>query len=143
MEVICINESISCWYSQEGNWFNIGLPIYVAIDHKPENGCEIQDSCHSVAQIMLHLWRVKDEADERRYLDALAIGGKQGHGENVGHGTKNALELVKLWLDWQGPPWILVGKVVDMSWICCDVSNMAYVFPTFDICHDINFWSFS
>ncbi len=57
------------------------LQIYVAIDCKPENGCEIQDLCDGVAQIMLHLWLDKDEADERRYFDALAVGCKQGSGE--------------------------------------------------------------
>ncbi len=81
--------------------------MYVTIDCEPENGCENQDSCDGVAQIMLCLWLVKDEADERRYLDTLAVGGEQGHGENVGHCTKAVLEVVKPWLDWRGPPWIV------------------------------------
>jgi hypothetical protein len=37
---LCVDESISWWYGQGGNWINLGLPKYVAIDGKrPENGC--------------------------------------------------------------------------------------------------------
>ena len=43
-ERICVDESISRWYGHGGQWINIGLPMYVAIDRKPENGCEIQNS---------------------------------------------------------------------------------------------------
>ena len=42
---ICVNESMSRWYGQGGHWINHGLPMYVAIDRKPENGCEIQECC--------------------------------------------------------------------------------------------------
>ncbi|KAL7462969.1 hypothetical protein ACHAXS_003342 [Conticribra weissflogii] len=118
-KVICIDESFTCWYGQGKNGINTRLPMYVAIDHKPENGCEIQDSCDGVAQIMLRLRLVKDEADERRYLDALAVGGEQGHGENVGHGTKVALDVVKPWLDWQGPPRIVCGDSYFASVATC------------------------
>ena len=41
-EWICVDESISRWYGQGGSWINMGLPMYVAIDRKPENGCEIK-----------------------------------------------------------------------------------------------------
>jgi hypothetical protein len=43
-EVICVDESMSRWYVQGGNWINHGLPIYNAIDRNPENGCEIQNA---------------------------------------------------------------------------------------------------
>jgi hypothetical protein len=43
-ESICVVESISCWYGQGGHWIDVGLPHYVAIDRKPENGCEIQNA---------------------------------------------------------------------------------------------------
>jgi Transposase IS4 len=39
--LICVDESMSRWYGQGGEWINHGLPFYVAIDRKPENGCEI------------------------------------------------------------------------------------------------------
>jgi hypothetical protein len=44
--MICVDKSISRWYGQGGNWINHGLPMYVAIDRKPENSCEIQ--CYGV-----------------------------------------------------------------------------------------------
>ncbi len=93
--------------------------MYVAIYGKPENGCEIQDSCDGVAQIMLRLQLVKDEADEQRYSDDLAAGCKHGHGENVGHGTKVVLEVVKPYLDWQGPLWIVCGDSYFASIATC------------------------
>ena len=39
----------------------IGLPIYIAIDRKPENGCEIQNSACSESGVMLWLLLVKSE----------------------------------------------------------------------------------
>jgi Transposase IS4 len=43
-EHICVDESMARWYGQGGHWINMGLPMYVAIDRKPENGCEIQNA---------------------------------------------------------------------------------------------------
>ena len=43
LDEICINKSMSWWYGQGGHWINHGLPMYVAIDRIPENGCEIQN----------------------------------------------------------------------------------------------------
>jgi hypothetical protein len=37
-DVICADKSISLWYGQGGDH---GLPQYIAIDRKPEFGCEI------------------------------------------------------------------------------------------------------
>ena len=48
LERICVDESISRWYGKEGHWINHGLSMYVAIDRKPVNGCEIQ--CASCGQ---------------------------------------------------------------------------------------------
>ena len=51
-DLICVDESMSNWYRQGGHWILKGLPMYVAIDRKPEKGCEVQmrravgaDSC--------------------------------------------------------------------------------------------------
>ena len=52
-EIICVDESINRWYGQGGGWINTGLPHYVAIDRKLENGCEIQDSCCGISEIMM------------------------------------------------------------------------------------------
>ncbi len=32
------------WYGYGGDWINLGIPQYIAIDRKPENGGEIQDA---------------------------------------------------------------------------------------------------
>ena len=50
---ICIDESMSRWYGQGGHWINHGLPMYVAIDRKPENGCEIQNAACGYSGVMI------------------------------------------------------------------------------------------
>jgi len=40
-DLICVDESMCEWYGQGGHWILEGLPMYVAIDRKPENGFEI------------------------------------------------------------------------------------------------------
>ena len=41
---ICVDELMLWWYGQGGHWINHGLPMYVVINHKPENGSKIQNS---------------------------------------------------------------------------------------------------
>ena len=45
-----------------GGWINIGLPMYIDIDRKPGNGCEIQNSACSECGVMLRLLLVKSES---------------------------------------------------------------------------------
>jgi len=40
-DTICVDESMIKWYGLGGPWISVGLPMYVAINRKPENGCEI------------------------------------------------------------------------------------------------------
>ena len=49
----CVDESMSRWYGQGGHWINHGLPMYVAIDRKPENGCEIQNVACGCSGVMI------------------------------------------------------------------------------------------
>lgn len=58
---LCADESMSRWYGLGGFWINRGLPNYVAIDRKPENGCEIQDLAHGQSGMMLQLIMVKSK----------------------------------------------------------------------------------
>ena len=58
-ETICVDESMSRWYGQRGHWINHGLPQYIAIDRKPENGCEIQNVVCGSSCVMLRLKLVK------------------------------------------------------------------------------------
>ena len=63
--LLCADESISRWYGLGGTWINIGLPMYVAMDRKPEHGCEIQNCCDAMSGIMLRLKLVKSQAAEQ------------------------------------------------------------------------------
>jgi hypothetical protein len=55
---------MSRWYGKGGDWINEGLPHYIAIDRKPENGCEIQTACCGTSGIMMKLRIVKQEEIE-------------------------------------------------------------------------------
>jgi Transposase IS4 len=57
--IICVDESMSRWYGLGGHWINMGLPQYVAMDRKPEDGCEIQNCCDGKSNIMMQLRLVK------------------------------------------------------------------------------------
>ena len=63
---ICVDESISRWYGQGGDWITIGLPMYVAIDWKPENGCEIQNAACGDSGILIQIKLVKSKKEEER-----------------------------------------------------------------------------
>jgi Transposase IS4 len=56
---VCVDESISRWYGLGGHWINIGLPMYVAMDRKPEDGLEIQNACCAHSGIMFQIKLVK------------------------------------------------------------------------------------
>ena len=55
--LICVDESISRWYGQGGHWINLGLPMYVAMDRKSENGAEIHNYACGWSGIMMRLSR--------------------------------------------------------------------------------------
>ena len=88
-EWICVDESISRWYGLGGKWINIGLPMYVAIDRKPENGCEIQNSACGRSGIMMRLRIVKHIESE----DLHTVEGP----DNLPHGTSILKYLVLPW----------------------------------------------
>ena len=73
------------------------MPHYVAIDRKPENGCEIQDSCCGVSGIMMRLKVVKQEED---YSDTES----DEDSTTLGHGVKLLKELIS--------PWTRSGRLV-------------------------------
>ena len=50
-----MDESILRWYGLGDVWINIDIPMYIAIDCKPENGCEIQNSACGKSGVMLRL----------------------------------------------------------------------------------------
>ena len=78
---ICVDKSMSRWYGQGGHWINHGLPMYVAIDRKPENGCEIQNAACGRSGVMLRLKIVKTAEEENASAEADDDG--NNHGTNV------------------------------------------------------------
>ena len=93
-EYICVDESMSRWYGLGGDWIDVGLPTYRAIDRKPENGCEIKTSACGRSGIMLRLEIVKspDEDSARQ------------HSGNMNHGTAVTRRLID--------PWIRTDRIV-------------------------------
>jgi hypothetical protein len=87
---IAVDESISRWYGQGGFWINHGLPTYVAIDRKPEFGCEIQNSACGRSGVLLRLKIVKTVTEgEEEPEEAI--------GDGLNHGTKVLKFLVEPW----------------------------------------------
>ena len=89
---ICADESISRWYGLGGDWINVGLPFYVAIDRKPENGCEIQDAACGKSGVMIRLRIVKSANDHDEVEDSTFM-----HEDGLLHGTKVLIDLISPW----------------------------------------------
>ena len=112
---IVVDESISRWYGIGGDWINAGLPMYIAMDQKPEDGCEIQDSCDGETGIMLQLKLVKTKTEEDRIVDD-----KEGDSDTkIAKGTKVVLELVEPWTN-IGQQRIVLGDSAFASLPTCD-----------------------
>ena len=88
-EWICVDESISRWYGLGGGWINIGLPMYIAIYRKPENGCDIQNSAYGKSVVMPHLLIVKSAEDSDLHI--------LDNDEGIEHGT-SILKYIFLYL---------------------------------------------
>jgi len=84
---ICVDESMSRWYGLGGDWIDIGLPHYVAMDRKPENGCELKTASCGNSGIILRM-DVVMSAEETR--------GKAFESETT-HGAAVTLRLVEPW----------------------------------------------
>ena len=65
---LCASESMSKWYGQGGGWSDRGVPMYVAIDRKPENGREIKYTACGRSGIMLYLQLVTAAGDQCQRL---------------------------------------------------------------------------
>jgi hypothetical protein len=66
--MICVDESISWWYGKGGHWINPGLPMYVAMERKRDDGCKIQNSACGTSGIMMRLKLVKTADDFRNVV---------------------------------------------------------------------------
>lgn len=95
-DTLCVDESISKWYGQGGHWISVGFLMCVAIDRKPENGCEMQNTACGRSGIMLRLKIVTTAADHKANLNAAEQG--------VLHGIAVLWRLVA--------PWAGSGRIV-------------------------------
>ena len=85
---LCIDESMSRWYGEGGYWNDTGLPHYVAMDRKPDNGCEIWSLADGNGEFMLAL-----EIVTSKYYNSA-----KKYVKNVGTGTAVCLRLMEPWL---------------------------------------------
>jgi len=85
----CVDESMCKWYGRGGHWIQRGLPMYVAIDRKNENGCEIQNAACGRSGIMLNL-SVVTTAEHRQ-------GTADSEDDDLPHGTVVLKKLVAPW----------------------------------------------
>lgn len=95
-EVICADESMSKWYGVGGDWISAGLPHYVSLDRKPENGAEIQNVACARSGVMLRLKLVK----------GTQVDNNDAEDEIVPHG---GMILYNLLLPWRGTGRLAVG----------------------------------
>jgi Transposase IS4 len=87
--LVCVDESFSRWYGMGGSYINIGLPCYISMDRKPEDGCEIWSCCDGRSGIMLQIMVVKS-AEEKELQE-------KEDDIDLNHGTKVLMDLVKPW----------------------------------------------
>jgi hypothetical protein len=83
-----VDASIARWYGQGGHWINLGLPRYIAIDSKPENGCEVENAACGRRGIMLNIRLVTTAEVEAR-------GTAEIEDTDHGHGTVILSRLVQ------------------------------------------------
>jgi hypothetical protein len=97
------DESIFKWYGSGGDWFNEGLPHYIAIDRKPEDGCELQNFCDGRSRVMMQIKVVKSPQDEKKkHQDTLEEAGYDLGDADTPHAAKVVLELLQPWLKDEG-----------------------------------------
>ncbi len=79
-----------------------GLPMYLALERKPDNGGEIQNLADITSGIMLHLKVVKSTNKEKATAaaaaaNAIADNDKIATANKAGKGTQVLLELTEPW----------------------------------------------
>ena len=84
-----MDESISRWYGLGVGWINSGLPMYIDIDRKPENGCEIQNSACGKSGLMMRILIIKSADD----LDLHTLDNDEG----IAHSTSILKYLCLYW----------------------------------------------
>jgi len=96
-DIICVEEPMSKWYGQGSHWILKGLPMYVAIDRKPDNGCEVQNAACGRSGLMLRL-SIVTTAEHRQGAATTEDG-------DLPHGTIVLKHLVAPWADTERMVW--------------------------------------
>jgi hypothetical protein len=92
-DLICVDESMSRWYGLGGVWINMGLPMYIAMDRKPDNGCKIQNAACARSGVMLCLKLVKSAVQEAQGYTEGDV--DDSDNTKLPHGGKVLLELTQ------------------------------------------------
>jgi hypothetical protein len=82
------------WYGHGGNHINIGLPHYVAMDCKPDNGGKIQNLADVCSGIMISLKVVKSLEEEMAVEKDLDLDPEEA---TYGKGTRVLMEMTETW----------------------------------------------
>jgi len=101
-DLVCVDESMSKWNGLGGNWINVGLPTFISMERKPEDGCEIQNVCCARSKIMMQIKVVAHE-------DAAAT---EADGNADDDGVPHAVQVMKQLMN----PWLHDGERI----ICGD-----------------------
>ena len=91
------DKTVVRWYGKGGAFVDAGLPMYLALECKPDNGGEIQNLADVVSGIMLHLKVVKSANEEKAIAaataaDAIADDDDQ---DNTTHQSHNNIIFIK------------------------------------------------
>ena len=84
---ICVDESMSRWYGLRGDWIDTGLPHYVSMDQKLENGCELKTAACGKSGIIIRIENVVSAEDTSL---------RDFESEHL-HGTAVTLRLLQPW----------------------------------------------
>jgi hypothetical protein len=99
------DETVIRWYGIGGGYVNKGLPMYLALERKPNNSGEIQNLADVASGIMLRLKVVKSANEEKvNSTDAAAANKDKDNCNNDatnegGEGTQVLVELTEPWHD--------------------------------------------
>lgn len=84
-----VDESSSHWYGLGEDWSVLGLPHYVALERKLENGCEMKSAACGTSGDIIRLQLVKPSEDTRM----------EKYEKDYQHGIAVTLRLVETWIE--------------------------------------------
>ena len=87
--MICVDESIVCWYGLGGHWISVELPHYVSMKRKPEDRCEIQTSCCADTGILFQICVCKTQSECERAAQEEANNKEDANQEHENNNNSN------------------------------------------------------